>query len=344
MSELDQVGKTGTISLEGNESIFLTGVFLTTNISLGAVGIPGNILLNAQQIILDDSTVLARSEGTQNSGNIEIGATFLDLQSNSIIEVFSSSNGGDINVTATELSLSNFSQLRTQTAGIDGGNIKIDVENLTMSNNSSIFTNVRSPAGEGGNIEINADGFISAVLAENSDIFTRGDRGRSGDLRVAAQAIFGFNIGENLTGESDILGNVEVVFEDVSELDDLEEFDGDFDDDGSRNPLEFRQPREEFAQQCGIAGQNELAIAGRSGMRTNSSQILRGREVWQDRRDIILTPQTTTEIEDAQSHETRNSSEVLIEARGWQINERGNIELVGEQSSTHYYQCTINNK
>ncbi|MGK7926638.1 MAG: hypothetical protein AB4290_15595, partial [Spirulina sp.] len=169
-----------------------------------------------------------------------------------------------------------------------------------------------------------------------------GEQGRRGELTIAAQAILGFNIGEELTEESDILGTVEVVFEKLDELDDLDEFDEEFDDDDSRRPLELQQPREEFVQQCGSARQNELAIAGRHGLRTNPSQILRGREIWQDRRDFS-TPQNSAIVEEADISASRETRAPLVEARGWKINERGNIELIGEQLSTNHYQCTLNN-
>ncbi|MGK7926148.1 MAG: filamentous hemagglutinin N-terminal domain-containing protein, partial [Spirulina sp.] len=133
-SEITLDGKVGTISLEGNESILLNGSLLMTDMAFGAVGMPGNILMNAQQVTLDDSIAIALSGGTEKSGNIEIAATALTLQNDSVLEVFSWREGGNLNITATDLSL-NRSQVKTESNGINGGNISINIDNLTMRNN-----------------------------------------------------------------------------------------------------------------------------------------------------------------------------------------------------------------
>lgn len=342
-SQLTGNGNAGTISLEGNESITLNNSLLNTDMALGAVGFPGNILMGANNITLNNSNAIATSGGTENSGNIQVTATSLTLQNDASLEIFSLSDGGNINITATDISLSDRSQIKTETDGINGGNIAINVDNVTLRNSSSIFTNVGSAIGIGGNIEINATGFITAVLAENSDIFTTGDP-RQGDISISARAILGFNTGEQLTGESDVLGSIEVTITNLDELSNFEEedFDDDFEDDESRDPFALRQPPEEFVRQCGIPRGNEITIAGRSGMRTNPSQILRGKEVWQDRRDIS-TLLNSAIIEDIEINQENEIIEPLTEAQGWRINERGNIELVGEQALKNNNLCQTNN-
>ncbi|MBP0020829.1 MAG: filamentous hemagglutinin N-terminal domain-containing protein [Cyanobacteria bacterium SBLK] len=342
-SKMNGNGNAGTIFLEGNESIVLNDSFLNADMAFGAIGLPGDILIEANNITLDNSNAIATSGGTENSGDIQINATSLTLQNDSSLEIFSLSDGGNINITAAEISLSDRSKITTETDGINGGNIIINAEDVNLRNSSAIFTNVRSATGIGGNIEINVTGFVTTVLSENSDIFTTGDP-RKGDINISARAIFGFNTGEELTGESDILGTVEVTLTNLDELDDFEEedFDDDFEDDESRDPFALRQPPEDFIRQCGIARNNEIAIAGRSGMRTNPSQILRGREIWQDRRDLSTLLNSAT-LEEVETDREKENFEPLTEARGWKLNKRGNIELVGTQALQNNDRCQINN-
>ncbi|MEA5467841.1 filamentous hemagglutinin N-terminal domain-containing protein [Spirulina sp. 06S082] len=328
-----RAGNAGNIAISGNSIEFVNSTIASQILQQGSAG---NIVINAPQVTLNHSTI-ASSGGVQKSGNIQIFATSLALENASKVEIFSPSNGGNLSITTTALSLSDRSRLRTQTNGTEGGNISINTGNLTLRNNSSIFTDVRSAIGTSGKIEIDASEFIAAVLSENSDIFTRGEEGRQGELTVTARGIFGFNFGDNLTGESDILEAVESAFSE------FEEFDREFDEYEHKRPLIFRRPREEFSQQCGINGYNEFAIAGRSGIRTNPNQILRGREIWEDRRDFS-TSQNSTEIEGIETNTNREIVEPFREARGWKINRRGNIELIGEQLSMNNVQCTKNHK
>ncbi|MEM9540125.1 MAG: filamentous hemagglutinin N-terminal domain-containing protein [Cyanobacteria bacterium P01_E01_bin.42] len=341
-SEITGNGDAGTISLEANDAIALNNSFINTDIALGAVGLPGDILMNANTINLDNSGATTTSGGTVESGNIQVTANSLTLQNDSTLNIFSLEDGGDIDIFALDISLSDRSKITTETNGTNGGNIAIDTDNITLRNNSSIFTDVRSATGIGGNIEINATGFIIAVLAEDSDIFADGDL-REGNLTISAQAIWGFNTGEELTGESDILGTVTVTLTDVDELDRYgDEFEEALEDDESRDPFALRQLPEEFVRQCGTTRDNEITIAGRSGMRTNPNQFLRGREIWQDRRDISTLLNSAT-IEGVEINGERGNFEPLTEAHGWRINERGNVELIGEQALQNNFRCQTNN-
>lgn len=81
-----------------------------------------------------------------------------------------------------------------------GGNIEIRASDLRLLDNSFISTNATGTAA-GGNISITTD---TLVALDNSDITANAEQGLGGQARVEALAVFGTQVRDRLTPESDI--------------------------------------------------------------------------------------------------------------------------------------------
>ncbi len=203
----------------GNLISILTGS--ETEIALGN---GGDIQINTNSLSLDNNSTLATSTlGLGDAGNVFINATgAVSLARNSDIssDVFSGTllglegvngevidiigaaavgNGGDINIAAQSLSLSDESKLLTSTQGLgDAGNLSIQTSGaVTFTGNSFILSGVVSNAfagqvgadavGKGGDLSIVA-GFLTLDYSTLATI-TAG-LGNSGSIAVQAKDIF----------------------------------------------------------------------------------------------------------------------------------------------------------
>lgn len=136
-------------------------------------------------------------------------------------------NGGDINITAKSLSLTDGAELSASSEGNGAaGNIKVAADSISLSNQVVISSD--TPAGQGNielrsgdlvlrrgsNITTNATGTATGgkitidtgVLAalENSDISANADQAFGGQVRITAQGIFGTEFRQEQTSASDI--------------------------------------------------------------------------------------------------------------------------------------------
>jgi filamentous hemagglutinin family protein len=143
------------------------------------------------------------SGGVGNGGNINITAESLSLTNGGELGVsvygasgtFPSGQGtaGDININANTLRLSN-GQITAQAASSDGGNINFNLSQYLLLRNGSLISTTAGTAeagGNGGNITINAaKGFIVAFPKENSDIIANAFKGSGGRVNITAFDLF----------------------------------------------------------------------------------------------------------------------------------------------------------
>jgi len=152
--------KAGNINISSKGNINIDGAFLLTS-SERALG--GNITVEADNITLINHTVVsAQSSGIGNAGEIYLGAqdTFFMDTSKVTTEALEAS-GGDIKVFAEDLIYLVDSEITSSVAGgteTTGGNINIDPEFVILKNSKIV---AKAYEGEGGNIDIVADVFLS---------------------------------------------------------------------------------------------------------------------------------------------------------------------------------------
>ena len=182
----------GKINLKVEDSINLagegSGIF--SNTESGSNGKGGSIIIDPNTVIIRDGAQIAvNSDGSGVGGNIDLQAGSLTLERGAITAETASNQGGNINLTISDLlTLRNNSQI-TATAGTDEAGTD-------------------EAGGDGGNITIDAP-FIIAFPQENSDITANAFEGNGGNITINTNGIFGIEFRDRETPLSDITASSE---------------------------------------------------------------------------------------------------------------------------------------
>ncbi|MDZ8105938.1 MAG: filamentous hemagglutinin N-terminal domain-containing protein [Nostoc sp. DedQUE12a] len=232
-------GNSGDISVDVKGAVILDGVdsngvssAIFSQVTSSAVGDGGDININAESLTLGQGNQLTSSTlGRGNAGNISVdvrGAVILGgVDSNgfgsgifSQVELSAIGDGGDININADSLTLTQGGSLNARTLGRgnagnvfvnvrgavrvdgkdsnglgtgitteaessavgDGGDIKIKAQSLSLTQGSALSASTLGQ-GKGGNIEIDASESVN--LINNSEISVNSEgQGNAGDLRI----------------------------------------------------------------------------------------------------------------------------------------------------------------
>jgi large exoprotein involved in heme utilization and adhesion len=226
-------GDSGDISITAENSISLNASsYILNNVqSSDAVGDAGKIDITTGSLsATNGSQIDSFTRGRGNAGDITIQATdsvtFDGVDSNdnysssfSSVEAGANGDGGDINITARSLSLTNGGQLEASVFGEtdnlpggvgQGGNVTINVDDtLTIAGETTngIFANLGIGAvGSGGKIDIQAG---NLVVKDGGQInsFTRG-RGNAGEITIQASDAITFDDSLVATGvDTGAVGN-----------------------------------------------------------------------------------------------------------------------------------------
>ncbi|MGG6268888.1 filamentous hemagglutinin N-terminal domain-containing protein [Leptolyngbya sp. AN03gr2] len=209
------VNARGTVSFTGAQDIFSSGILSTSE--KNSTGNAGNIQINAGSLILADSAILSTITTTSgNAGNIAIKTdNQVTLNQGAEISSFASTgasgNGGNIQIEAERLTLSNGSGLRAFTAGKgDAGDViiktrgdvilsgfRVDEDGIER---SSFINNrvTRTGNGNAGDIQILGNSLILRDRA-SFEAFTQG-RGNAGNIVL--------EIGDRVLLDESIISNI----------------------------------------------------------------------------------------------------------------------------------------
>jgi len=194
-------GNSGSIFLQADDSVSLARNSLVfNNVNPGGVGNGGNININAKSLSITDGALLSAStSGRGNSGSIFLQADdSVSLARNSL--VFNNvnpggvGNGGDININARSLSMTDDAQLSASTFGRgNSGSIFLQADDsVSLARNTAVFNQVQAGGvGNGGDINITAaslsltDGAqIQAFVGYDRDGILPSGRGDAGDVNI----------------------------------------------------------------------------------------------------------------------------------------------------------------
>lgn len=224
----------GAVTIDGvgqfPDGVFSSGIF--NNVEEGATGRGGNINIKADSLSLSDrGTISASVFGTGDVGSVNITTgDGISLNNSTIFSRVQSTgrgNGGNINIAARSLSLSNGGRLNTVTQGQgNAGSIQIDTTDSVNVNSEASLDTFSGGSGNAGNVTINAGGLV-AFDGENSDIssfFLAGSEFqgefRAGDIRIKARSLSltnGVQLFTSTTSGQGNAGNINVdVSDDVS--------------------------------------------------------------------------------------------------------------------------------
>ena len=214
-------GDSGNVIIDANDQISFAGLTLVgSQVLPGAEGNAGNIEISTSSLsILDLSQLSGTSFGQGNSGNINItakdivnidGAAEFTSGIVSLITEGATGDGGEINIQANSLSVTNGGQLVTATDGIgNAGSINLNISNTVSFDGvggqdssglafpSAAFSDVAFTAvGNGGDINIETNS-LSVTNGGQLIAITNG-QGDAGNIIINADEIVSFDgIGSN---------------------------------------------------------------------------------------------------------------------------------------------------
>jgi filamentous hemagglutinin family protein len=190
------VGDAGSISMTTVGDVLLTRSRLFTSLEPGGIGSGGDITLDAQNVSLRDFSLIDTATfGQGDAGRVLIQANALSLDNSSIFSIAAGQGeGGDVTVRAADgialLSRSNISTAVSSNAIGNGGDITLRSRTLEITGGSQLQALTRGQ-GQSGNIQLNvtnnatisgigADGFLSGIFtsAESSS------QGRGGNIEI----------------------------------------------------------------------------------------------------------------------------------------------------------------
>lgn len=251
----------------------------------------------------------------QNQGQISVNATG------------SSGVGGDLQIAANSILMTHQGRITAVTESGQGGNMGLQVRDLLLMRfNSEISTSAEGP-GDGGNIGIQApNGFILAVLKENSDIVASAISGTGGRATATARRVDGFRqFVDRRTPESDFTassdtgldGLLDIITQDREILE--------------LPPIELVDPQ--IAQGCRAirsrAEQDKFMVTGRGGLPPDPREPLNSDSVQVD----LVTRQPESEGNSAPQTAIppmQSTPPPLVEAQEWGVGEDGTIVLVAQ--------------
>ncbi|MEQ8971186.1 MAG: filamentous hemagglutinin N-terminal domain-containing protein [Coleofasciculus sp. C1-SOL-03] len=253
-------GNGGNVIITATDSIYLDSSRIGSVVSALGEGNGGDINITTNSLSLTNSGINASTQGKGNAGNVIINAAdSVSLDGSSFIAsevtlVEAEGDGGDINITARSLSLSDGSLLRTNTSGQgdagdvqivatdfisfdgasgatsgvlflgaqgDGGDINITARSLFLSDGSALSATTTAQ-GDAGDVQIVAADSVSfdGASSVSSGVFS-GAQGDGGDINITARSLFlsdGSALSATTAARGDA-GNVNIIATDSVSLD-----------------------------------------------------------------------------------------------------------------------------
>ena len=203
------VSSTGSGS-GGNVEVTAANLEVTNGAQIGAStfgqGDAGSVILSiAETARFDGFNAIAPTNpsgafssvelgGDGDGNNIEITASNLEVTNGAVLSAstFGERNAGNINLSITEqVSISNDAIVSTSSIGGSGGQIDIQAGGIVLTDDGDIQTKVASGRGSGGNITLSSN--YTVALAD-SDILAFSEDGRGGDIDLSQTTLFSENI------------------------------------------------------------------------------------------------------------------------------------------------------
>jgi filamentous hemagglutinin family protein len=300
------------------------------------------------------SGIFASSPGSGDVNSVTVETGLFKVREGAQISVSSQNQGasGNLQIRGDRLQLEN-GTLSAETVEGTQGNIAIFSPDIELRRQSRITTNARGGA-TGGNITLNTD-ILTAL--ENSDISANAVESFGGRVTINARGILGAEFREIPTPESDITASSRrgPSFSGVVEINTPEV-------DPAAGLVVLSETLSDSATEivagCPADEENSFAIVGRGGLPEDPRGVLRGQVVVHDFRPVgnpgDLTPLPPFPTREGgiypdllqgeeiyppplpgeggrgeRSQTDKNPPNPLtIEARGWIVNDRGQVELV----------------
>jgi filamentous hemagglutinin family protein len=326
------VGKGGGLEIKTGNLAITNGARL--EVSTAGKGDAGNIKITATGDISIDGSGNGESSGvfsnisgavsTRKGGEVEINARNLSITNGGALttgSLFGNGNGGSIFINTNNLTLNNSSIIESLSLRGIGGDINITTKDyLLIRNNTSIQTTSLSDEknGNGGNITINSPLIIATP--GNNDISANADVGNGGRVSINSQGLFGIQYRPK--GQESPLTN-DITASSTFGRDGAVNISTPGTDPGKNNTELPKAPTDasnQISQVCSAnSRQNKLIVTGRGGLPPNANDPLTGDVIWQDDR-AASTPLTASQ--------NINPAKLAPPAIGWVLDGQGRVTLV----------------
>ena len=311
-------GKAGDINIKANSvevdnqiSDFASSITASTNDGGGGninLDLAGDIDLN------NNSEISADTRGAGEGGNIDLTANNFSINNQARVSVDStgSANAGNINLDVSQLE-ANRGKITATSINSGGGDISLTTDFIDLQNNSEVSTSVFDGTGGGGNINIASN----YLLGRNSDIRANAVAGDGGNISITSDVVL-------LDFDSEIDASSEFGLDGAIDINTLET---DKQIAVEAIPAKIVDPTTLITSVCPVKNGESLATTGKGGLAENPTQSIRGESVWEDLRDADIF----------------GDKSAIIEAKAWNVNPHGKVELLGyipqEQLSKTFNEC-----
>jgi large exoprotein involved in heme utilization and adhesion len=339
-------GQGGNVTVTASESVEIAGTttgdsfrsgILTTSGNLESqnqLGLPpasgaaGSLSIATGRLsIRDGALVSVQSEGTGTAGSINVDADSIALNTQGTIDGTSlSGTGANINLRARDIQLRNNSRITTDSGGAEGGNITLNSDILVGQNNSDITANAKSAAG--GRVNVNVPNILGFAAASRQQIQSR--LGISddefADLDVPPTSLLPTSDIAAISQSSGpaLQGTVTFSASGVNPAQGLVEL-----------PQNIVNPAALIvANPCTKGSESAFTVTGKGGVPLSPNDTLSSpRSPWK----WVEEPgsSATDKVPDVTDRVPREFGEIphreVVPARGWVVNDRGEVMLVANQ-------------
>jgi filamentous hemagglutinin family protein len=316
--------KGGNITINATNSVQVIGFSAEGQISSGlftqseqsTTGDAGNLTINTGELLVRDrATVAVRSQGRGNAGNLNINARSIRLNNGALL----TANTQSTKVDPTK----------------EQATININSQDLIITRDSNITTNAKGENVVGGNININADvlvGFGNSNITANSDDF------RGGNVRINTKGIFGIQFRDTLSpNTSDITatgatrqlsGNVQITRPDIDPTNGLIEL-----------LINLVDPTQQISTACTPKSRHHgtFVLTGRGGLPMSPNELLQDTNTlsaWVRSRSRVRHATNILKRSAVTASVTHPTTTPIVEATGWIVDSKKDIELVAQASET----------
>ncbi|WP_109009439.1 two-partner secretion domain-containing protein [Nostoc commune] len=209
-------GNAGNITVLAKDAVNLANGGIFSQVYVGGVGKGGNIDINAAKVLLSDDAILQASTfGQGNAGNVTVHAKnsvdLADANIFSTVEAGGVGKGGNIDINAAKVSLTDGASLQTTTRGAsdtqlagledsgilsqvetgtvaNGGNITIDSSSFSLRDGAFLATSTLRQ-GNAGNVTVRAKNAVDLADANIFSTVEAGGVGKGGNIDINAATL-----------------------------------------------------------------------------------------------------------------------------------------------------------
>ena len=280
-SASEETGNAGDLTLNSDFVLIKDGGTISS--STKNAGNAGDVDIKAQNIEVTGtssngdllSKIIATSEADTPAGFLEIVTDKLKVTDGAEIAVSNTGLGdaGNLTITADEINLDRNGNLRAEVNQGERGNINLITNNLFLNNNSRIDAQAFNDA-TGGNISI--DNTQNIVLRGNSQINANATRGNGGNIEINTQGYF-------ISPDSLVTASSDFGLDGTVEID---EVNGDRKFELNKLPENIRDLTNLITVTCTTKDNNSVAVIGNGGIPHSPYQTQSLNATWYDLRPV----------------------------------------------------------